>query len=116
MSMMRNTTGKPITYLVRGEENLCLCFCFSLYPFLVYVIYLFRGEENLCLCLCFCFSLYPFLVFVMYLSEVRKIFVEYGEENAFEVKVKLLEVSLGKMMNFAIRIFGDGSFCGSEMF
>ena len=58
--MMRNTTGKPITYLVRGEE--------------------------------------------------------YGEENAFEVKVKLLEVSLGKMMNFAIRIFGDGSFCGSEMF
>ena len=89
MSMMRNTTGKPITYLVRGEENLCLCFCFSIYPF---------------------------LVFVMYLSEVRKIFVEYGEENAFEVKVKLLEVSLGKMMNFAIRICGDGSFCGSEMF
>ena len=53
MSMMRNTTvqgrtGKPITYLVRGEENLCLCFCLSLYPFLVFVTYLVRGEENIC--------------------------------------------------------------------
>ena len=48
---------------------------------------------------------------------MRKIFVEYGEKkNAFGVKVKLQEVSLGKTMNFAMRICGDGSFCGSAMF
>ena len=47
---------------------------------------------------------------------MRKIFVEYGEKNAFGVKVKLLEVSLGKMMNFAMRICGDGSFLGLKCF